>query len=190
MNRPPLASLVLLASLAGAAEPPRIEALLKPAVYRKVEREREVAVHADLEGERYEIYAAMLVRASPRRTREILTDYRVYARLIPYVDEARFDEKTRRLELRGGIWKYRLSSTLQFTEHSDRWIAFEVVEGHFRGMRGAFHFEPRDERGTLVYMRGDHRQAQWPPAMIVEQGAEIVFGFTAKRMRSYIEDFK
>src|SRR5690606_38956949 len=60
---------------------PPIESLLKPSVYRKVLRARDVAVHAKLgsaEGssKRYEIYAAMLSRASLRRSREVLMDYR------------------------------------------------------------------------------------------------------------------
>jgi hypothetical protein len=92
------------------------------------------------------------------------------------------------LELKGGIWKWKLSSILRFEEKGDRWIHFQIVGGHFTGMTGDIFFEPQTGTpDTLVYMRGNQFGSHWPPAFILEQGAQIVFEFTAKRMRSYLE---
>ena len=41
---------------------------------------------------RYTFYSAMLVRASLTQTRQILTDYRLYAKMIPYMDRAEYNE--------------------------------------------------------------------------------------------------
>jgi hypothetical protein len=98
---------------------------------------------------------------------------------------------THLLTLKGGIWKWKLHSILRFEEKSDRWIHYQIVGGHFTGMTGDIFFEPvsgaQSSTGTLVYMRGSQQGTQWPPAFILEQGAQIVFEFTAKRMRSYLE---
>jgi hypothetical protein len=186
--------------------PPSIESLLKPEIYKRVVKERDIFTSADLkkideptktdaadvkELKDYSFYAVMVTRAGLTRTRQVLTDYGLYSKLIPYVDEAHYDPATHLLELKGGIWKWKLSSILRFEERSDRWIHYQIVGGHFTGMTGDIFFEPqtssRTENGTLVYMRGNQQGRSWPPAFILEQGAQIVFEFTAKRMRSYLE---
>jgi len=113
----------------------------------------------DPETKRYTFYAAMLTRAGLAKTRRILTDYRLYSKMVPYVDKAEFDEKTRILRIEGGIWAFRLD----------------------------IFFESQGEKGTVVYFGGEQLGRRWPPAFVIERGAEIVFGFTAKKMRSYIE---
>lgn len=146
-------------------------------------------IYARLEdGKRYKLYAVMQVGASQRVTRQVLTDYKLYAQLIPYVQKAEYSEKEQLLHIEGGIWKYQLESTLKFEERTPDWIAFRIVEGHFRGLQGEILFEPSGERGTLVYLRGELEGQLWPPQWIIERGAEVVFGFTARKMRSTIED--
>jgi hypothetical protein len=155
--------------------------------------DRDVAAHASLEDipaspqRRYSFYAAMGVHASLERVRAVLTDYRLYAKMISYIDKAEYSPITQVLRLEGGIWKFRLRSDVRFDEKSDRWIHYHIVGGHFRGLSGDMFFEPAGEKGTLVYFNGELRGSDWPPAFVIERGAEIVFGFTAKRMRSYIE---
>jgi hypothetical protein len=131
----------------------------------------------------------MQTRAGMTRARQVLTDYQLYSKLIPYVDEASYQPSTHLLTLQGGIWKWKLHSILRFEEKSDRWIHFQIIGGHFTGMTGDIFFEPgaSAQPGTLVYMRGNQQGSHWPPAFILEQGAKIVFEFTAKRMRSYLE---
>ena len=110
--------------------------------------------------------------------------------MVPYIDKSNYNPQTRNLDLEGGIFHFRLASQLHFEERSDRWIHYTVVAGHFRGLSGDLFFEPLEiatGSGTLVYMRGEQTGKSFPPAFVVERGAEIVFGFTAKRMRSYIE---
>lgn len=167
---------------------PAIAEFVKAARLRSAIEEREIVTNADLEdGKRYSYYTAMLVNAGLARTREVLTDYRLYAEMVPYVDRALYNAKTGILDLEGGIWKFRLASSIRFEEKSDRWIQYRIVAGHFAGLTGDILFESRGEKGTLVMMRGALEAEQWPPAFVIEQGAQIVFGFTAKRMRSYLE---
>ncbi len=155
-------------------------------------KNREIMAHGKLETIRdelkhYRFYASMLVRSTHRRAREILTDYELYAKMIPYVQSAELDKKTNTLKLVGGIWKFVLQSTVVFEERSDNWIFFRIVDGHFKGMTGHVLFEPKGDQGTLVYLGGDVKGTAWPPAFVIERGAEIVFGVTGRRMRSYIE---
>ena len=197
---------------------PSIQSLLKPQVYERVLKDREVMTHASLDDvpgpfgssinsgqnsgglvagknaappQEYSFYAAMLVHASFQQTRDVLTNYVLYSKLIPYVSETKYNEKTHILEIQGGILGWVLHSWVRFDERSPSpnysVIHFQMVAGHFIGMAGDIIFESRGEQGTLVYMDGHQIQENWPPKFVMERGAEIVFGFTANRMRSYIE---
>lgn len=171
---------------------PAIASLLRKEHLSKLLEEREILTSAtlsDLEAplKRYSFFAAMLVRATPALTHKTLTDYAVYARLVPYVDRSAFDPASRVLEVEGGIWKFKLRSWLQFEEKGKNWIPYRIIRGHFSGLSGEILFESQGEKGTLVHLRGTHVDSRWPPKFILERGAEIVFGFTARRMRSYIE---
>ena len=180
-------------ALGFAAEtPPQISTLVKPAILKKVKEDREVVAFARLETlkdelKRYSLYSSMQVKAGLPKTYRILTDYRLYPKMVPYVEKADYDEKTHILLVEGGIWKFKVISSVHFQEISDRWIRYEIVAGHFKGLKGNIYFEPASEKGTLVYIHGEQEGTHWPPQWIIERGAEIVFGFTAKRMRTYIE---
>jgi len=181
-------------------EPPLISTLLKPQLLKKVMGDLEVVVHATLDGlenapsnaplKKYSIYASMLVRSSVREAYAALTNYRLYPQLVPFIESADFSPITHMLLLEGGIWHFRLSSQIRFEEHLGRWIHFDVVDGHFTGLSGNIYFESKGERGTLVYFSGEKAGVMWPPKFVIERGAEVVFGFTAQRMRSYIESTK
>jgi len=207
-------TVIFLATAAQAASPspspsplqaaPSIQSLLKPKIYDRVLKDRDVMTHASLDDvpgpfgasgshknaappQEYSFYAAMLVDSSFDQTRAILTNYELYAKLIPYVSQAKYDKQTHLLEIQGGILGWTLHSWVRFSERSPSWIHFQMVAGHFTGMSGDILFESRGEQGTLVYMDGHQIQENWPPKFVLERGAEIVFGFTANRMRSYIE---
>jgi hypothetical protein len=177
-----------------SAVKPEIRSLLKPAVYERVMKDRQIMTHASLDelpkpssSKKYSYYACMLVHASVQKTHRILTDYQLYSKLIPYIDRAKYDPKTHLLDIQGGVLGWVLHSWVKFEERGDSAIHYSIVQGHFQGLSGDIYFESRAEKGTLVYMAGEQVQKDWPPKFILERGAEIVFGFTARRMRSYIE---
>lgn len=187
----------LLASSALASEPPKIETLLKPAIYKRLVEDKESAVHASLDDvsgsetlKKYTFYAAMLAGASVTQTRHVLLDYPLLAKMVPYVKRSEYNSATRTLTIEGGIWNFVMRSLVQFEERGDRWLHFRIVGGHFTGLSGEIYFESAGEKGTLVYFSGAQEGTKWPPKFILERGAEIVFGFTARRMRSYLESLK
>ena len=175
---------------------PKIQPLLKPAVYDRVVKDREVMTHAKIDGPSYSYYAAMLVRSPVDQTRSVLTNYELYSKLISYVETTRYNPETHILEMRGSFMGWGLHSWILFEEKSDGWIHFKIVSGHFTGMTGDMYFEPYGavgaDKSSLVYMGGALTQSDWPPIpkFILEWGAEIVFGITGNRMRSYIESTK
>jgi hypothetical protein len=175
--------------------PPPITTLLKPEALRRILEDRDIVTNAsldDIEGQkgkrRYTYYASMLVHSSLARAREALTDYRAYAKMVPYIDKAEFVREPDLIRIQGGIWKFRLLSHVLFEEKSERWIRYTIVAGHFKGLAGDILFESQGEKGTLVYLRGEQQGEEFPPKFVIEKGAEIVFAFTAKRMRSYVEE--
>lgn len=189
--------LVLLVVLAAAVTParaPTIESLFKPERLKGVLSDREIVTSAklhdpDAAGDQlYEVSAAMRVRESIARTSAILTDYKVYKKIIRYVQRAEYDPKTQILQLEGGIFSYRLVSKVHFEQRTPGWVHYRFVGGHFQGMEGDFFFESKGERGTLVAVRGQIIGRGFPPRFVIEKGAEIVFGYTASRMRSYVEN--
>ncbi|MEO5969996.1 MAG: hypothetical protein ABIQ95_08715 [Bdellovibrionia bacterium] len=182
------------------SEPPLISSLLKPLLLKRVLEDKEIVAHASLDKlpnspqdnnkKKYSIYASMLVSSSVKEAYTALTDYKLYAKLVPFIESAVFSPISHILRLEGGIWSFRLSSQILFTEQLDRWIHFDIIGGHFTGLSGNIYFESKGEKGTLVYLSGEQIGTHWPPTFIIERGAEIVFGFTAQRMRSYIESTK
>ncbi|OFY98694.1 MAG: hypothetical protein A2Z97_14460 [Bdellovibrionales bacterium GWB1_52_6] len=190
--------------LMGAEQPPTIESLLKQSIYKRMAENREVMVYAKLadvpetpdakqkDFKKYSFYAAMRVQESLPAVRRALLDYAVYPKMIPYVDRAEYSASNRILTVEGGIWKFRLKSQVLMEEKSERWIHFRIIGGHFPGMTGDMFLEPMSGtggKGTVVYFRGEKLgpESEWPPRLVIERGAEIVFGFTGGRMRSYIE---
>jgi hypothetical protein len=185
---------------------PLISSMLKPQLLKRVLEEKEIAVHASLDTldtldtlpnnlgdshkKKYSFYAAMLVSSSVKEAFVALTDYKLYAKLVPFIESAIFSPITHTLLLEGGLWNFRLSSKIRFTEQLDRWIHFDIIGGHFTGLSGNIYFESQGEKGTLVYLSGEQVGTNWPPTFVIERGAEIVFRFTAQRMRSYIESVK
>jgi hypothetical protein len=202
---------------------PKIESLLKPQIYERAVKKRDIMTHAVLEDytpdphstvipyaavpspgpslgplasptpgaklelRKYSYYSVMLVRATQSKARQILTNYSLYSKLVPYVQKSDFDPKTQNLEIVGGVFGWTLHSWIHFEERSPSWIHFQVVQGHFQGMNGEIYFEPFGDTDTLIYLGGSQVLSQWPPKFILENGEEIVFGFTSNRMRSYIE---
>ncbi len=177
-------------------------------IWKKLLNEREIYVRSKLDSleekktdpasasHRYEFSAALAIRASQQRAKKSITDYRLYPRMIPYVDFADYSERTHLLEVSGGIWKYKMTSTVLFEERSSSWIHFKVIRGHFLGLEGDLVFRgvlpveksfAKDKDLTVVFVRGLQLGSLWPPRFVMEKGAEIVFEFTARRMRSYIE---
>lgn len=182
------AAAAALASLASGAEPPKVTTLVKPQVYERAFKEREVMVHASLtDRKHYEFYALMRVNAPLKRVRTIMTDYSLYPRMVPYIDYARFDEKSGMLDIQGGIFKFMLRSRAHFAQEGERTLNYRIVSGHFTGLAGRMFFEDAGEQGTLVYWTGAMDGTDWPPTFVIERGAEIVFGYTGSRMRKFIE---
>lgn len=183
-------------STANSESNPSIRAFLKPETIKPMVQDKEIKVSAKLEDvipstdKKYTFYASMFVGAGEKTTRETLTNYPLYSQMIPYIDKVQYEPKTKILQLEGGLWKFRLVSTIQFFEKSPQWIHYEIIAGHFKGMSGGILFESEGEKGTLVYFNGSLSGAHWPPRFIIEEGAKIVFGYTGQRMRSYIESQK
>ncbi len=177
--------------IAGESVQPAIATLVKPEIFKRALKDREIMSNASLGDDgRYKFYAMMFVRAGLPLTRRILTDYGLYAKMIKYVDYARYDADKQILTIEGGIWKFRLSSSIRFEEKGSGWIGYRIVAGHFKDLSGDIYFESHGEGGTAVYFCGGLSGTEWPPRLIIERGAEIVFGFTGGRMRSYIESQK
>jgi len=178
-----------------APHTPTIISILKPNVYREVLKERVVATHASFEKKKflrqgesfYEYYMSMLVRADFDIARNLLVDASIYARIIPFVNETKWDEKNQILDIKGGVLGYTLVSKIKFTEKTANWLTFQFIGGHFMGMNGNIHFEDRGEKGTLVWFGGQHRGQKWPPKWIMTYGGEIALSVTGRKMRKYVE---
>ena len=183
---------------------PKIATLVKASVYKQALENREVMTHAVLEDlpevpakppfkvpvqpKKYSIYALMLVNARPIRTFQIMTNFSLYPKMISYIEKAELvDAKQNLVKILGGIWNFKLQSLVKFEEKNKNWIHYQVIGGHFAGLTGDMYFESMGENGTLVYLNGSVTGVKWPPTFVIERGAEIVFGFTGKRMRTYIE---
>jgi len=174
---------------------PTIQSLLKANIYQELVRNREIVTHAAFEDKKnlkkdhsyYEFYVSMMVRADYGLARKLLLDAEIYARLVPLVDKASWNKKTRVLDIAGGVMGYRMHSQILFIEESENWLSFTFIGGTFTGMKGTILFEDRGEKGTLVYFGGHHSSRRWPPKIVMTLGGEIAMSVTGRSMRKYIE---
>ena len=171
---------------------PEIKAEVKESILTKVIKDREIAAHASLEdAHRYYFYTSMAVNASPEQAQKVLTEYPLYEKMVPFVKRAVFDSKTQTLDVSGGVWNYMLRSWVKFLPESPKWVNYEIVQGHFKGLTGKIVYEDLPDGKALILFTGIlDSKGPWPPAFIVERGAELVFTYTARRMRSEIESRK
>jgi hypothetical protein len=184
-----------VSALAASPQPPALSALLGPVKYQKLLEDRDVLTHASVDDQggglsKYSFYGAMQVRNSLVQTRQIMTDYPVYARMVPYVDKVEYQPASRTWNLQGGIFHWKLNSNVFFEERGPAWVHYRIVGGHFTGLQGDLIFESLGEKGTTVYFDGNLLGTKWPPRFIIERGAEIVMSFTGKKMRDFIESQK
>lgn len=176
----PSVALGVTLAAAPSVQKESIAVLMGPAI-KGVLKDREIVSSSILDGQRHRFYAGMWVNASVSRTRKILQDYALYAKIIPYVDKITLETPTK-FWLEGGVLGFKLRSKVEFAD-----LDFAITDGHLRGLKGAMILEPAPERGTLVYIHGERIADDWPPRFVLERGAEIVFGFTARKMRSEVE---
>lgn len=181
-----------------AGEPPSIASCLKPEVFQKVSRQREVHSYASLETiddstkpplQRYRFYSAMSSSGTLRQAHRALTDFANFHRFLPFVSRTEYDAKARVLTLEGGVWDFAVRSKMRLTRITERWIEFEIFEGHFQGLRGELIAESRQPKGIFVLFRGELiGQGRFPPRFIMERAAEFVLDLSGKKMRNVIEN--
>ena len=185
---------ILIAFLAWSAPPALRERL--PVDQAKLVLEKQEIYTRCVLGEKksgkrtYHFAVSLLAPASPALSRETMTDYEAYDQVVPFVQEATYNPRTRILNLKGGIWGFHLNSHILFTPKTENWIEFDVVYGHFKGMRGELIFEPHGEKGTWVYLGGEHTASEWPPTFILEKGGEVALSMTARKLRSLLIERK
>ena len=167
---------------------------VRPDLQERVLRKQDILVSAKLnrvkdsdELKRYSFSVWMKVRALHETTLRTITRYDLYPKMISYIDRVDFDAASNSAWVEGGLWGFRLRSQIHFQERSKERVDFEVVNGHFKGMRGAFEFEPYGARETVVVCTGSLEGRSWPPTLIMETGAEMVMSYVARRMKRFTE---
>jgi len=177
-----------------------IQGKVKKEVFEKADSSREIFSYAHVEKTTvkkmpapkidYSFYVLAKIGQSIPFTQKVLTQYHLYSELVPFVDKTEFDPKTKTMKVEGGIWKYRLKSLIKVHEITVNKIEFKVIQGHLTGLICHLILEPSlDGRSTRVYFGGELHtfSKNSPPSWVLEKGAEIVLGFTAKKMRSKVE---
>jgi hypothetical protein len=153
--------------------------------------ERKIGALAKLEEvgpqKRYRFVALMPVAPSVSQTELKVREVSKFVGSLPYVERAKYDEAKRTLDIRGGIFSYVLESVLQFEAFRPQEIKFHVIQGHLSGLRGQVRFHSLKERGTLVALQGEILGGEYPPAWIMEKGAEIALTVAGKKLRNMIE---
>lgn len=86
---------------------------------------------------------------------------------------------------------YQSRMILQLTPVSEDWrseIQWEVVWGHFKGMKGVIGFEAIDSMRTEVSLQARYEAAELPlPKVLMGFALEVVTQKVAEKMRTYME---
>lgn len=169
-----------------------IRGLLKPEVYRKVSQGTDVISHASLgkpgaDGNReYRFYAVMKARASPKDSSRRIQKFERYPGWISYVEKAEWKPQSNTLHLEGGVWDFKLRSEVKIGNPRPGEMTYQVVAGHLTGLKGRVLFEAVNDRESLIYLSGERRAAEWPPAFVMERGAEMVLSFAGRKLRGSV----
>lgn len=128
--------------------------------------------------------------ASLKQTFEALTQFQDYAKFLPLVQESTYRKTEQELDLKGGVWGYYLASTLKLNPQPLQKVEFEVIRGHFLGMKGFLQLEEAAEGYTLALLQGSQEGKTFPPKFLIENGARFALSLMGRRMRSFIEEQK
>jgi len=174
----------------------RIQSLLSSQAYEALIEDDETYVTTKLGKspnppflETYQAGAAFTINAPVSVTRDILTRYEVYEKLIPFIDDIKVIEAPAKVAIEGGILGWKMLSLIQFHDKDPGWIHFVVTHGSSAGMEGDFYFEAKrgHQNTSLVYFRVMQSDENFPPRFIMESGANMILRSTANKMREYIE---
>lgn len=165
--------------------------------------ERDVPSHAQLTESPtlYEFNSTLKVAASFQQVNSLLRSYDQLKNWVPYLERSDYDRELKTLKIRGGLWGWILESTLKIREVSEKLLEFEIVQGHLLGLKGKIEMEKAANHpkvasmgamgvmssGTLVRISGSRKGGSYPPAWIMERGAEFALSLGGKKLRSEIE---
>ncbi|MBL7715707.1 MAG: hypothetical protein JNL01_09590 [Bdellovibrionales bacterium] len=178
-----------ISSLAFALESP----LQSPEIKKRIIEDREIMTQAKLDGDDYSFYAGMQVNASPTTALDRLTDYPAYQKMSRFVTRS---EKLPNgwVRIEGGVFGFRLESSVQVDRKVEasgiERLDYVIREGGLLGLRGQVRVEALPKKGSWIVFDGKLRGKNWPPAFVMERGAEMVFGFAARFMRKSMETEK
>ena len=164
---------------------------LSPKHAELVKSSRDVVSRVDfVSGESLKFYAAFQTAVSIEATSQVMTRYGDYEKFIPFVSRSRYDADLKELLLEGGVLGWVLSSRLKMTQFRDGKLEFEIIGGHFKGMKGQMVLERTPDYKTLVLFQGSltDRKMHWPPAWVVENGGKIVFQLSGAKLRELVEE--
>lgn len=167
-----------------------ISAEIHPKVLQKALSEREVFSFARIEKNdtQHRFYAVMRIRATQKQIFRFLTQYSNYEKFTPFMDRSEYFPEKKEMIIEGGIFGYKLRSTVKFLHESEEKIQFEIIRGHFKGLQGKILVEkiPGSD-DSLLFFGGVSFGKKWPPALIMEQGAEMALSVSGRKIRSLVE---
>ncbi|MCM0606011.1 MAG: hypothetical protein KA715_07965 [Xanthomonadaceae bacterium] len=177
--------LITLSGFAGITE------FIEPKDAARVKSTREIVSRVDFKkNEKIKFYATFQTPVSTDQAEQVITRYDNYEKFIPFVTLSRYDARTGSLDLEGGVLGWNLKSTLQVSKIVNGKLSFEIISGHFKGLKGFMMTERTQDYKTLVLIQGelDDKNARWPPVWVVENGGKIVFQISGNKLRSLIEE--
>jgi len=111
-------------------------------------------------------------------------------RITSHIREVRWNEPRKEMFLHCEAFNYHARMTMKILveEKPTPRLRFEVVEGDFLGMKGAFSFEEYKTTQTVMGYAADYEYKKLPfPRFFVEFGLEVVLQKVASLMRSFLE---
>jgi hypothetical protein len=170
----------------------------RPTLQKKIREERAIVVSVKRENVgrenkliRFTMNGAGLVAKPKDFCFEVSQRYEKLKEISHHFRTVEFDAKTRQLFLVTEALGYQARMILKLTPVSEDWrseLQWEVVWGHFKGMKGIVGYERIDERRTEVSIQAIFEAAELPlPKILMGFALEVITQKVAEKMRSYIE---
>ncbi|MES2856870.1 MAG: hypothetical protein V4692_13460 [Bdellovibrionota bacterium] len=167
----------------------------KPAIQKKL-KEREVIVgvtttQVSKEKVRFAMTAAGHVNRSREHCYAVAQEYPKLKEVSSHFKTLNWNAEKSELFMVTEALGFQARMIMKMTPVTDTKrsaIGFEVIWGHFTGMKGEIGFDPIDSRSTEMSFRANYEAKELPlPKALMGFALEVINQKVAEKMRSYIE---
>ncbi len=174
----------------------------KPELIKKMAEDQAILVSVthekpNMQSKMFKLYlkGAGIINAPQNFNQKKIVEYEKLSGISTYIREVKYTPEKQELFVHGVAYSFIAKMVMKMTpiiSDDDFKLGFEVIRGHFTGMKGVARLEDYERRKSLMSLEAYHEAEKVPlPAALLDFGLEIVLQQVAKKIRQHLEsEFK